>query len=413
MTDYPNKNQGSLMPYEDALEFLLSRARLPDNIDEVDTFESLGRVLARGMVSEINVPAWDNSAMDGYAVRRSDIPRGGEANLPISQRIPAGTIGKPLQPGTAARIFTGAPVPEGADAVVKQELCRETEGEVRISGPVTVAENIRPQGNDIAAGSEILERGVRIRPQEMGLAASVGFARLPVYRRLKVATFTTGDELVMPGQPLMEGKIYNSNRFILRGLLSLLGCEIVDLGIVEDTLEATREILPVAADRADLIITSGGVSVGEEDYVKKAVESVGKLDLWRIRIKPGKPLAYGVVGDSDFIGVPGNPVSALVTFILFVRPFILRRQGVSAVSHRRITIKAGFSWERPGKRREFVRAKLTVDDRGDTRAELFPRQGSDVLTSMVWADGLVEIPEGTTIAAGDPVAYTPFADLLY
>ncbi len=407
------KSQAPLKRYEEALEFLLSRAHPLTEVEEVDTFESLGRILARGLVSEIDVPAWDNSAMDGYAVNTGDIPKEGEVSLPVTQRIPAGSIGEPLRSGTAARIFTGAPVPDGADAVVMQEKCSVAGGQVRISGPVKVAENVRPKGNDIAAGAEILAKGVCIRPQEMGLAASMGFAGLTVFRRLKVATFTTGDELVMPGRPLADGQIYNSNRFILRGLLSSLGCAIVDLGIIEDTLDATRETLRKAAGMADLIITSGGVSVGEEDHVKKAVESVGKLELWRIRIKPGKPLAYGTIEDTDFIGVPGNPVSALVTFMLFVRPYILRRQGVTRVVHRKITVKAGFSWGRPRKRREYIRVRLVTDDQGETRAELFPRQGSDVLTSTVWADGLAEIPEDTTLVPGDKVAYTPFSELLY
>ncbi len=401
------------MSYEEALEFLLAHARPLTEVEEVDTSQSLGRILAGDIVSEINVPAWDNSAMDGYAVNTGDILQEGEVSLPVTQRIPAGIIGQALQPGTAARIFTGAPVPDGADAVVMQEKCAVAGERVSISGPVNVAENVRPKGNDIAAGTEILAKGVRIRPQEMGLAASVGIAELPVFRRLNVATFTTGDELVMPGRPLAEGQIYNSNRFTLRGLLSALGCEIVDLGIIEDTFDATRKTLREAAGMADLIITSGGVSVGEEDHVRKALESVGKLDLWRIRIKPGKPLAYGVVENTDFIGVPGNPVSALVTFMLFVRPYILRRQGVSSVLHRKITVKAGFSWGRPGKRREYLRVRLAAGSQGETRAELFPRQGSDVLTSTVWADGLVEIPEDTTVAPGDPLAYTPFSELLY
>ncbi len=401
-----------MLSVEQALDVLLGRARVLPQVQEVDVEDGLGRVLARAVGSALDVPPWDNSAMDGYAISSEDVPAGGQVVLPVSQRIPAGSFGAPLAPGTAARIFTGAPVPDGADTVVMQELCVVSGDTVTVPGPVTQGENIRLKGNDIAAGSEILGLGTRIRPQEMGLAASVGVARLPVYQRLRVAIFSTGDELVLPGRPLADGQIYNSNRYTLRGLLRGLGCEIHDLGIVEDTLPATREAMLEAAEQADLIVTSGGVSVGEEDHVKRAVEDVGSLELWRIRVKPGKPLAFGRVGEADFIGVPGNPVSTLVTFMLFARPFILKRQGATAVLPQSVPVVAGFSWPKPGKRREFLRAQLERSPEGKTVAAIYPRQGSDVLTSAVWGDGLVEIPEQATVAPGDTVNYLAFSGLL-
>ena len=401
-----------MLSVEQALDVLLGRARVLPQVQEVDVEDGLGRVLARAVGSELDVPPWDNSAMDGYALSAADVPAAGQVELTVSQRIPAGFFGAPLAPGTAARIFTGAPVPDGADTVVMQEQCVVSGDTVTVPGPVTQGDNIRLKGNDIAAGSDILGVGTRIRPQEMGLAASVGVARLPVYQRLRVAIFSTGDELVLPGRPLADGQIYNSNRYTLRGLLRGLGCEIHDLGIVEDTLPATREAMLEAAEQADLIVTSGGVSVGEEDHVKRAVEDVGSLELWRIRVKPGKPLAFGRVGEADFIGVPGNPVSTLVTFMLFARPFILKRQGATAVLPQSVPVIAGFSWPKPGKRREFLRARLEPSPEGKTVAAIYPRQGSDVLTSAVWGDGLVEIPEQATVAPGDTVNYLTFSGLL-
>ncbi len=412
MNDPCYETKDGMLSVEQVLDVLLERARFLPEVQEVDALDSLGRFLARAVVSERHVPPWDNSAMDGYAVSSRDIPECGEALLAVSQRIPAGTLPGPLDAGTAARIFTGAPVPEGADAVIMQEQC-STEGDrVWIPGPVTAGENIRPKGNDIAAGTEVLPAGTRVRPQEMGLAASVGVARLGVYRRLRVAIFSTGDELAAPGQPLKAGQIYNSNRYTLQGLLQGMGCDVRDLGIVEDTFEATKETLLEAAEQADLILTTGGVSVGDEDHVKRAVEVVGRLELWRIRVKPGKPLAFGSVGEADFIGMPGNPVSTLVTFMLFARPFILKRQGASRVLPEAFPITAGFSWPKPGKRREFVRARLEHRPDGTMVAVIYPRQGSDVLTSAVWGDGLVELPEETTVAPGDTLKYLAFSDLL-
>jgi molybdopterin molybdotransferase len=400
-----------LMPVRDALDFLLAAARVVEGVEDVETLDANGRVLAADQVSGLNVPAADNTQMDGYAVRAADCASG-SATLPIAQRIPAGTVGQPLLPGTAARIFTGALIPAGADAVVMQEQCEADGDQVTVKHAPQPGEWIRRAGEDIVAGSVILPAGTRLRGQELGLAASVGLAHLPVRRRVRVAVFFTGDELAMPGEPLAPGAIYNSNRFTLRGLLENLGCEISDYGIVPDSLQATRDTLRAAAARHDLIITSGGVSVGEEDHIKPAVEAEGRLNMWQIAVKPGKPLAFGEVNRADgsafFLGLPGNPVSSFITFLLFVRPFLLRLQGVTgAVEPRAIPLRADFDWTKPDRRNEFLRAR--INDAGGL--DLFPNQGSGVLTSTVWADGLVDNPPGQAIAKGDIVRFIPFAVL--
>ncbi len=402
-----------LISVEAAQAFLLERARPLTEVETLETGSALGRVLARAQSAAVDVPGYDNSAMDGYAVRAAELGARGPARLRVTQRIAAGEQGAPLGAGEAARIFTGAALPEGADAVVMQEHCEVDGDGVWVPGPVAPGQHVRPRGNDIAAGAEVLAAGTRLRPQEMGLAASVGLARLPVTRRLRVAVFSSGDELMAPGEPLAPGCIYNSNRYTLRGLLAALPCETLDLGVVEDTLEATRGALRRAAEAADLIVTSGGVSVGEEDHLKDAVVSVGRLELWQVAVKPGKPLAYGRVGDADFLGLPGNPVSTLVTFCLFVRPFILRRAGATDVLPRPVPVRAGFEWPRPRDRREYVRARLERSADGGGVATLFPKQGSDVLSSAVWAQGLVEIPEGRAVGSGDTVMYYSFADILW
>lgn len=407
----------NMLSADEALSFLLARVRPANKTERIATADALGRVLAERLTSVVNVPPLDNSAMDGYAVRIADLINA-STRLRVTQRIPAGTVGQPLEAGQAARIFTGAPVPAGCDAVVMQEYCGAEGNMVTVSKPPKMGENIRRSGEDIAAGAEILPAGIRLRPQEMGLAASVGIATLLVYRKLKVVTFFTGDEIVMPGEPLKPGQIYNSNRFVLTGLLQALGCEVVDLGIVPDDFAATVKVLETAAAGADLIITSGGVSVGEEDHVKAAVEAVGKLDLWKIAIKPGKPLAFGDVGHGEewqkvpFIGLPGNPVSAFVTFCLFVRPFILRSQGITAAAPQAFSLKADFDWLKSDKRREFLRARLHTAENGEVGVQLYPHQGSGVLTSTAWADGLVEVPEGTLIHRGETVKFLPFSGLL-
>lgn len=404
----------TLLSVAAASEFLIQSAQPITEIEQVDTLAANGRVLAVPQLAQINVPGMDNSQMDGYAVRSADCHEG--VRLRVSQRIPAGHVGSALEPATAARIFTGAMVPQGADAIIMQEAC-ETEGDyVILRQTPRAGEWIRRIGEDITSGTTILSAGVRLRPQELGLAASVGLASLPVLRKLRVAVFFTGDELIMPGQPLAPGAIYNSNRFLLRGLLENLGCEVSDYGIVPDQLQATRETLRAAAAQHDLIITSGGVSVGEEDHIKSAVEAEGKLNLWQIAMKPGKPLAFGEInhisagtaGKTFFFGLPGNPVSTFVTFLIFVRPFLLRLQGVQQVAPRVLIMRADFNWPKADRRQEFLRVRINADGGLD----LFPQQGSGVLTSTVWADGLIDNPAGKTIAVGDLVCFLPFDYLL-
>ncbi|OZA29028.1 MAG: molybdopterin molybdenumtransferase MoeA [Hydrogenophilales bacterium 17-61-9] len=389
------------------LENLLARARGVNETETVAISAALGRVLAAPQTSAITVPPLDNSAMDGYAVRLADVARPG-VTLPVSQRIQAGTVGQPLTAGTAARIFTGAPVPLGTDAVLMQEDCMADGENVVINKLPRPGENIRRAGEDIETGAQILAAGTRFSAAEMGLAASVGLAEVPVFKRLKVACFFTGDELVTPGAPLAPGQIYNSNHYTLTGLVNDLGCELIDLGIVPDTLEATQAALTLAAREADVIVTSGGVSVGEADYVKTAVEKLGQVEMWKVAMKPGKPVVFGQVGNADFIGLPGNPVSAFVTFCLFVRPFLLKRMGVADVLYRAFAVQADFAWTRPGARREFLRARLQPNG----KLSLFPNQSSGVLTSCAWADGLVDLEVGDTVQPGGWVRFIPFSELL-
>ena len=369
-------------------------------------------MLAEDVRSTLDVPPADNSSMDGYALRCADVAEAG-AVLPLGQRIPAGTAPSPLQAGTAARIFTGAQIPAGADAVVMQEQCDSLDGKVRVNAVPTPGQWIRRCGEDVVNGAVVLARGQRLTPQALGLAASGGAATLRVARRPTVALFSTGDELVMPGEPLRPGAIYNSNRYTLRGLIQSLGCECTDLGIVPDRLDATREALRRAAQGHDLIVTSGGVSVGEEDHLRPAVQAEGRLDLWQIAIKPGKPLAFGEVNRAGasaahFIGLPGNPVSSFITFLFAVRPLLLHLQGVTDWQPRGITLRADFDWPHPDRRREFLRVRR--NEAGGL--ELFANQSSGVLTSAVWGDGVVDNPPGQVICAGDAVRYLAFSELL-
>jgi molybdopterin molybdotransferase len=409
--DSHEKRGPGLMALEQALEIMLAGAQPPGETEMLPVAEALGRVTARPVHSGIRVPSWDNSAMDGYAVRTADL-NGPGSRLPVSARIPAGAEAGELEPGSAARIFTGAPVPAGADAVVIQEVCERDGDTLVVNAQVAVGANIRRAGEDIEDGQEIVPAGTRLRPQHLGLVASVGVAEIPVYRRLRVAVFASGDELLMPGQPLAPGKIYNSNLFMFKGLLQALGCGIVDLGVVEDDLEATKRALARGAAEADLVLASGGVSVGEEDHVKPAVEALGSLDLWKIAIRPGKPLAFGRIGDTPFIGSPGNPVSLFVTFCLFARPFILRSQGVWDVAPAALPARADFDWTKAEKRREFARARLRLDADGQAWVSLYPSRSSGVLSSVTWADGLAVLPENQTLAKGDPVIFLPFNELL-
>lgn len=395
-----------MLSFDEALDQLLAAAKPVAEIEQVATEHALGRVLAQALISSLDLPPLDNSAMDGYALRAADVTQAG-VKLTVSQRIAAGTIPSPLQPGTAARIFTGAPVPPGANAIVMQEDCTLEAEQVTINlGSVRKGQHIRRAGEDIRRDAQILDAGTRLRPQELGLAASIGYASVPAFRRLRVATFYTGSELVMPGGALRPGQIYNSNRYTLAGMLAALDCEVIDFGIVRDDLTATKKALSDAAHGVDLILSSGGVSVGEEDHVRAAVEASGSLSLWRIAVKPGKPLAYGEVHGTPFIGLPGNPVSVFATFSLLVRPYLLRRQGMLQIAPRAYRVTADFDWPQPGNRREFVRARLSADS---SAASIFANQSSGVLTSAVWGEGFVDIAENMTIKRGEGVRYLPFS----
>jgi molybdopterin molybdotransferase len=418
-----------LMELDHALSDLMGRVEPLAEAELVPLVDADRRILAEDLVSALHVPPHDNSSMDGYAVRTIDVSAPGVL-LPVSQRIAAGHTAGPLEPGSCARIFTGAPMPRGADAVVMQEDTREVGGNihgVHIDVVPQPGQWVRRAGEDVSRGSVVLPAGTRLSAASIGLAAGVGRAHLSVRVRPRVALFSTGDELVMPGevapQDMPPGAIYNSNRFFLRVLLQRLGCEVSDLGIVPDRREATVAALKTAADHHDLILTSGGVSVGEEDHIKPAVQQLGSLDLWQIAMKPGKPFAYGVVRRDagagaaaaracHFIGLPGNPVSSFVTFLLLVRPFILKLQGASDASRgaspRPYQMRADFDLPRADKRREFLRVRRNQQGGLD----LFPNQSSGVLTSASWADGLVDNPAGTTVARGDLVDYIAFSDLL-
>ncbi|QXH53134.1 molybdopterin molybdotransferase MoeA [Pseudomonas fakonensis] len=395
-----------LMPVEEALERLLALAEAAPirQTEEVGLADAEGRVLARELVAGLDLPPWPNSAMDGYALRQGDWR--GEP-LPVSQRIFAGHAPAPLQPGTCARIFTGAPLPEGADCVEMQENTEVLEdGRVRFLEPLTLDSNVRPKGQETRAGEVVLGAGTRLGPIELGLAATLGFARLEVVRKPKVAVLSTGDELVEPGLPLGPGQIYNSNRRLLVSWLQRLGCEVVDAGILADDLQRTRQCLAALGD-VDLILSTGGVSVGEADYLGLALREAGELALWKLAIKPGKPLTFGHYQGVPVIGLPGNPASTLVTFGLLTRPYLLRRQGVANVTPLRFSVPAGFDWPKPGNRREYLRARIE-----EGRVRIYKNQSSGVLRSAAWAEGVVEVLEGSTPGQGDLVPFIPFSELL-
>ena len=401
-----------LIAYDEALKSLVERVLPTTKIVSRPLLQALGDVLAQDQCSPIDVPQTDNSAMDGYALNTGALAASGESALPVSQRIAAGEAGTTLASGTAARIFTGAPVPSGADAVIMQEQVNLIDDTIHFVLRPASGENIRLAGNDIRRGDTILSKGCRLRPQELGIAASIGLQTLPVFDKIRVGIFFTGDELVEPGQDLDPGKIYDSNHYTLHGLLQSMGCEIADCGRVGDTLEATKAAMIDASQKADLVVTCGGVSVGEEDYVRIAIEQLGDLHLWRLRIKPGKPLAFGNINQTPFVGLPGNPVSVFATFMLFVCPLIKTLQGRPWEKPVATPVVAGFDWPKPDSRREFLRARLEYDDDYELIARIHPNQDAGVLTSTVWAQGFVEIAEGQTINTGDRVDYLSFEQFL-
>jgi molybdopterin molybdotransferase len=400
-----DSKQPGLIPYEEALQRLLDSAETLAATEIVPLAEAAGRVLAAAATASVAVPPADNSSMDGYAINCADLQTG--LVLPISQRIPAGVAPTALMPASCARIFTGAEIPSGANAVVMQEDTRNEGDCVVFPAQVPEGDNIRRKGQDIQAGDSVLPIGKRLKPADLGMLASVGLAEVEVFKPLKVAILSTGDELVEPGQRLQAGQIYNSNRYILTGLLQALGMRVVDLGCVEDTREATLEALRRAAEQADAIVSTGGVSVGEEDHVKGAVETLGVLDMWKIKIKPGKPVAYGHVLDTPFIGLPGNPTSTLLTFCILARPLLQQLQGELYQAPLEVKVPAGFQRSRKNTRQEYLRVRL---EQGV--ATPFSNQSSGVLSSASWANGLVVVPPETAVNEGDLVSFIPFSELL-
>ena len=403
----------SLMSADDALAFLIESAVISNHTELSSLDDSIGRILAEDIHSRINVPGFDNSAMDGYtiALDENNLSKANQT-FNVVDRITAGSTGNELKKGNAARIFTGAPIPKGANTVVMQEECQTSEdgSQITIKRAVELNENIRPTGNDILKNDVILKVGKKIEPEDISLAASVGIGELKVFKKLKVGVFFTGDELVEPGQSLTAGKIYNSNRYALVSLLKNAGCKVMNLGNIKDNFDSTCDALESLSKKCNLIMTTGGVSVGEEDHVKPAVEKLGSINLWKIKMKPGKPLAFGHVRNIPFIGLPGNPVSSFVTYCIFALPFIKKMQGSSSFKNDAIKVKTNFDCKRGKPRREYARVQIDYSSE-IPMASLYPKQGSDVMSSVVWADGIIEIPENTTFDSGTILDYYPLSEL--
>jgi molybdopterin molybdotransferase len=403
---------GALMPFDEALAQLADRVTPVAAIVTVTLADALGRVLAEEITAPRNVPPNDNSAVDGYAVFFDDLNADTETKLPIGGRVAAG---HPLQRsavhGEAIRIFTGAPMPAGMDTVFMEEDCSAEDNQVILPAGLAHGANRRHQGEDVKTGEVVISTGQRLRPQELGLAASVGRSALSVYAPLRAAVFSTGDEVRDPSEDAPEGCIFDANRYAVMGLLMDMGCRVTDLGILADDEDSMAAALADAATTHDVLITSGGVSAGEEDHVKAAVERNGQINFWRLSIKPGRPIALGQVGDAAFVGLPGNPVAAMVTFMALARPLLLRLGGAAALEARRYPVNCGFDYSKKTGRREWVRARL-VEENGILVAQKYKSGGSGILTSMVFADGLVELPEERAdVKLGESVDFLPFNEV--
>ena len=403
---------GHLMPVDEAIQRLLDQAPIPPLAQMIGLDQALGRVLATDIHSLVNLPAWDNSAMDGYALRAADLPSQG-GYLPIGGRIAAGDqAGSPLLAQQVVQIFTGAPLPAGADTVVPQERCRIDDERVWFPS-VSAGDHVRKEGEEVRRGDLLLKAGKRLRAQELGLLAGAGVARVAVHRPLQVCLLSSGNELREPGDTLARGQIYNSNRYCLSALLRGWGMEVHDYGVMADELAASRDALSLASSECDLLLSSGGVSVGEEDHLKRAIEELGSLDFWRLAIQPGKPLAFGEVAGKPWIGMPGNPSAALITALVVVRPFLLRAQGVTDVMPVPLAVPAGFDWLQRNKRRQYLRARLTPGADGQLSLALHPQQSSAMLTAACWADGLAVIECEQQVFKHDSVMFLSFADLMH
>lgn len=402
-------DSGSLMPVDEAIAQLLAQAPPVPSTEVIPLGQAAGRVIAEELFSPLDLPGWDNSAMDGYALRAADVPEQG-GYLVLAGRIAAGhSSDVPLQAGQTVRIFTGAPLPPGADSVVPQERCR-VYGQRIWCPPLRLGEHVRKRGEELQRGQSLLRVGQRLRAQEVGLLASAGIPWVKVYRPLRVCLLSSGDELREPGESLAPGQIYNSNRHLVTALLRGWGVEVLDYGVMADALAASRDALILASSECDLLLTTGGVSVGEEDHLKQAIQELGRVDFWRLAIQPGKPLAFGEVAGKPWIGLPGNPSAALITTLVVVRPFLLRAQGVERVLPVPIQVPAGFEWSTPNKRRQYLRARLSPGEDGQLRAVLHPQQSSAMLTAACWADGLVIVEREQLLLKDAPVPFLSFAE---
>jgi len=408
------ETDGRRMPMAEALDILKARLRPVAAIETLPLNAATGRTLAENVTSPMDVPPHANAAVDGYALAFDDLAKKGETRLPVTGRVAAGhPLARPAKKGEAVRIFTGAPMPEGMDTVFMQEDCAEDADGVRLPAGASRGANRRQRGEDIQKGAQVLDAGRRLRPQDIGLAASIGRTRLDVFAPLRVAVFSTGDEIKEPGENLPAGGIYDTNRYTLMALLKGMGCAVTDLGILPDRLETIRDALKEAAENHDLLFTSGGISVGEEDHIRAAVGAQGSFHFWQLAIKPGRPIALGQIGSVPFIGLPGNPVAAAVTFLRFARPAILLLAGAKNTDPTIYRVRAGFAMQKKAGRREWLRCKLDRDASGELVAKRFPREGSGILSSMVWSDGLVELPEDlTNIEAGMAVDFLPYAEVM-